>query len=981
MFTAIVLIGLIVALISLWDAQAKLRAQIDILQMRMDVLATSEADDAPTERTPRVAASVPPPDRRVIVTDVAPQPAPPPAVFDTAIEPARTRTVAPTPAVPDWIGTAVPEEAMPAAPRVGFEELFGRRLPIWGGGITLAVAGMLIVKYSIDAGLLSPLVRVIFGLLFGTALIGAAELALRFAERVDDVRVRQALSGAGLATLYASVLIAANLYHLISPFPAFLGLAGVTALAMGLSLRFGAPSALLGLVGGLAAPALVGSTEPNIPLLVTYLAIAVGGLCALSRNQRWMGLGISALFGGFGWGGLLVLGGALDNAASLSVGTYLLVIGVALPALIVSNNMRALVRFAGSAMATVQIAVLVAQGGFALLDWSLFGLISIAMLWMSRREAGLARLPILGLVVMTLLLMAWPHPPTRDFAVVLIVGALLYALPVLQKLWSDGANEIEAAQIAGVAIAALALPMLHFYDPHGGNDRVFALIAFAAALAPAGAAAFGWRCETRKDDARFVLLITTCATLMAAVFMLALEPWAWAPAVGGVALATLLLGHKADDPMVEYAAWGFAGLGLLLMTANTDLLDEIARASGLVAPRDLVPAPICWGGVALIAGLFAWQAKIRPVAKTAQAVSAVLTYGAIAQIVPIDALPLIPAIGLLVASLWSRTLRVGTLTPAIGSLLTLSVLWAMWPIGQWSDAAVRSLGGHAILLPALPTMIDVGLRLIAPALLTIGALYIGRVIIDRRARLAMIAVASLFAGIAAHIAYKHVFALTDHAAFVHNGFAERTLWEALAFAAAVTAWRLDRRLTARILGAAGIAHFVGYGLLLHNPLWTEQAVGTLPVVNWLLPAFGLPMAMLWLWSRADREGAARIERPRSIMQIMLILIFAFSLLRQIVHGTILSMPGVTEAEDITRSLLAIVIAVGFLGWGITRSARDWRIASLLLMLGAVGKVFLFDAAGLDGLARIGSFVALGLSLIGIGWLYSRFLKPDAITGR
>ncbi len=159
---------------------------------------------------------------------------------------------------------------------------------------------------------------------------------------------------------------------------------------------------------------------------------------------------------------------------------------------------------------------------------------------------------------------------------VVIVGALLYALPILQKLWSDGANEIEAAQIAGVAIAALALPMLHFYDPHGGNDRVFALIAFAAALAPAGAAAFGWRCETRKHDARFVLLITTCATLMAAVFMLALEPWAWAPAVGGVALATLLLGHKADDPMVEYAAWGFAGLGLLLMTANTDLLDEIA---------------------------------------------------------------------------------------------------------------------------------------------------------------------------------------------------------------------------------------------------------------------------------------------------------------------------------------------------------------------------------------------------------------------
>ena len=34
------------------------------------------------------------------------------------------------------------------------------------------------------------------------------------------------------------------------------------------------------------------------------------------------------------------------------------------------------------------------------------------------------------------------------------------------------------------------------------------------------------------------------------------------------------------------------------------------------------------------------------------------------------------------------------------------------------------------------------------------------------------------------------------------------------------------------------------------------------------------------------------------------------------------------------------------------------------------------AAGLDGLARIASFAALGFSLIGIGWLYSRYLPQD-----
>jgi uncharacterized membrane protein len=82
---------------------------------------------------------------------------------------------------------------------------------------------------------------------------------------------------------------------------------------------------------------------------------------------------------------------------------------------------------------------------------------------------------------------------------------------------------------------------------------------------------------------------------------------------------------------------------------------------------------------------------------------------------------------------------------------------------------------------------------------------------------------------------------------------------------------------------------------------------------------------------------------------------------------------VLPAENILRSLLLLVLAIGFLLWGIRQARHDWRIASLVLMLGAVGKVFLFDASGLEGLLRIGSFVALGFSLIGIGWLYSRQL--------
>lgn len=79
-------------------------------------------------------------------------------------------------------------------------------------------------------------------------------------------------------------------------------------------------------------------------------------------------------------------------------------------------------------------------------------------------------------------------------------------------------------------------------------------------------------------------------------------------------------------------------------------------------------------------------------------------------------------------------------------------------------------------------------------------------------------------------------------------------------------------------------------------------------------------------------------------------------------------------------MVAIALAVGFLLRGIRTRRRDWRIVSLLLMLAAVLKVFLLDTSSLDGLLRIGAFAALGFSLIGIGWLYSRHL-PDGVPAR
>ena len=89
----------------------------------------------------------------------------------------------------------------------------------------LAIAGIFLVRYSIEAGLITPTVRVLLSFVFGLALLGGAEAAYRLEERVRDPRVRQALAGAGIATLFGAFYLAGSGYGLIGAGAAFVGLA------------------------------------------------------------------------------------------------------------------------------------------------------------------------------------------------------------------------------------------------------------------------------------------------------------------------------------------------------------------------------------------------------------------------------------------------------------------------------------------------------------------------------------------------------------------------------------------------------------------------------------------------------------------------------------------------------------------------------------------------------------------------------------
>ena len=167
--------------------------------------------------------------------------------------------------------------------------------------------------------------------------------------------------------------------------------------------------------------------------------------------------------------------------------------------------------------------------------------------------------------------------------------------------------------------------------------------------------------------------------------------------------------------------------------------------------------------------------------------------------------------------------------------------------------------------------------------------------------------------------------------------------------------------------------------MLHNPLWAMQAVGAVPFANLLAPAYGVAGLAVWWLSRRFPDVLHGYLRQAADAAIMLLsALWSLSALRHGCAGSVLTSQPMTQTEDLLRSFVGIVLALGFLWWGSFSAQRSWRIGSLVLILLAVLKVFLVDAAGLEGLLRVASFVALGASLIGIGWVYSRQLSRRTV---
>ena len=209
---------------------------------------------------------------------------------------AEDQTAAPT----DTVGgaTATPPPLPPAGP--GFEERIGTRWVVWVGGLTLALGGFFMVRYSIDAGLLGPGVRTLLGGAFALALLASGEWTRRqesisAIEALPIANIPAILTAAGTAVAFATVYAAYALYDFLAPATAFILLGMVALGTLAAALLHGPALAGLGIAAAFVTPVLVSSDKPDFWALYIYLAIVTAAAFGLARIRLWRWLAVTTI--------------------------------------------------------------------------------------------------------------------------------------------------------------------------------------------------------------------------------------------------------------------------------------------------------------------------------------------------------------------------------------------------------------------------------------------------------------------------------------------------------------------------------------------------------------------------------------------------------------------------------------------------------------------------------------------------------------
>lgn len=168
---------------------------------------------------------------------------------------------------------------------------------------SLAAAGVFLIQYGVERGLLSPPVRVGMALALGAGLVAAAEwLRRKGGDEAGDLfaYLPSTLASGGVITLFGAIWGAFGLYQLIGAELTFAILALLGLATIGLGWFYGPLLSAIGIVGAIGTPFLLGGASDQTFFLNYYFAIIVIAGLGIDSFKRWAWLSAIALILGLG---------------------------------------------------------------------------------------------------------------------------------------------------------------------------------------------------------------------------------------------------------------------------------------------------------------------------------------------------------------------------------------------------------------------------------------------------------------------------------------------------------------------------------------------------------------------------------------------------------------------------------------------------------------------------------------------------------
>jgi uncharacterized membrane protein len=249
-----------------WLVARSLRQQRDIAALRAQLAERPAAADAVTPSPEHVESSEP-------VETLEPQR--PPAEVDTAPPFTPPPARAPSPLVTALRGW-----------------LFGGNTIVKAGIAILFVGLAFLAKYASEHVQVAVEWR-----LAGIGFSALGLLAVGWRLRLQRPGYAQVLQGGAVAVLYLVLFASFRFYGVVGAAPAFALMAAVAALAAALAVLQDAKAlAVVGALGGFAAPLLVSTGSGNVVALFAYYLVLDLGIAAVAWHRTWRALNLIGFF-------------------------------------------------------------------------------------------------------------------------------------------------------------------------------------------------------------------------------------------------------------------------------------------------------------------------------------------------------------------------------------------------------------------------------------------------------------------------------------------------------------------------------------------------------------------------------------------------------------------------------------------------------------------------------------------------------------